>query len=398
MSKLEELIEELCPNGVEYIKLEKICEVYDGTHSTPKYIDKGIKFASVENIDNPLASKKYISEEDYQKYKIKPRTNDILMTRIGSIGTCYVINTNEDLAYYVSLALLRPDNKIIVSKFLKYCIESNHGKKELYKRTLVNAVPIKINKGDIGKITVPIPPLPIQEEIVRILDNFTDLTAELQAELQARAKQYEYYMTKLLSFDNVPYYALEEVCEIVDYRGKTPKKVSEGIFLITAKNIRKGYIDYEKSQEFISSNDYEEVMRRGKPKIGDILITTEAPCGNVAQIDREDIALAQRVIKYRPNEKILDSTFLKYILLGKEFQDKLMKNATGGTVKGIKGSKLHKLTIPVPTLEVQQKVVDSLSKFENLSNSISDGLPAEIDMRQKQYEYYRNKLLNFKEA
>ena len=160
----------------------------------------------------------------------------------------------------------------------------------------------------------------------------------------------------------------------------------------------KGYIDYEKSQEFISSNDYEEVMRRGKPKIGDILITTEAPCGNVAQIDREDIALAQRVIKYRPNEKILDSTFLKYILLGKEFQDKLMKNATGGTVKGIKGSKLHKLTIPVPTLEVQQKVVDSLSKFENLSNSISDGLPAEIDMRQKQYEYYRNKLLNFKEA
>ena len=180
-------------------------------------------------------------------------------------------------------------------------------------------------------------------------------------------------------------------------RGKTPKKTESGIFLVTAKNIRKGYIDYEKSQEFISGDDYSEVMRRGLPQIGDVLITTEAPCGNVAQVDRENIALAQRVIKYRPKNELLDSTYLKYILLGKDFQSKLDAASTGGTVKGIKGSRLHTLTIPVPSIEKQKQIVSILSRFEVLCSDLTSGLPAEIAARQKQYEYYRDKLLTFKE-
>lgn len=167
MTKLEQLIEELCPNGVEYRTLNTICNVYDGTHQTPQYTDSGIKFASVENIADPYATEKYISVSDYEKYKIKPQRNDLLMTRIGSIGVCTVIESDEPLAYYVSLALLRPDNSILNSRYLKYAIESLHCRKELRKRTLVNAVPIKINMGDIGKITLPVPPLPVQCEIVR---------------------------------------------------------------------------------------------------------------------------------------------------------------------------------------------------------------------------------------
>jgi len=166
--------------------------------------------------------------------------------------------------------------------------------------------------------------------------------------------------------------------------------------LVTAKNIRKGYIDYEKSQEFIAESDYDEVMRRGYVQMGDVLITTEAPCGNVAQVDREDIALAQRVIKYRPKTNMLNNTFLKYVLLGKEFQDKLLAQATGGTVKGIKGSRLHKLTIPVPSLAEQEKAVVLLSQFDSLLYNITSVLPAEIAALQKQYEYYRDKLLSFK--
>lgn len=158
-----------------------------------------------------------------------------------------------------------------------------------------------------------------------------------------------------------------------------------------------GFIDYEKSKEYISKDDYLEVMRRGLPKIGDLLITTEAPCGNVALVDREDIALAQRIIKYRPKRENVNRNFLKHYLLSKEFQDVLQKNATGGTVKGIKGSKLHELNVPVPPLEVQQRIVDILDRFDTLCNDISSGLPAEIEMRQKQYEYYRDKLLTFKE-
>ena len=97
-------------------------------------------------------------------------------------------------------------------------------------------------------------------------------------------------------------------CEYVDYRGKTPNKTENGVFLVTAKNVKAGYIDYEASQEYIAEEDYDEVMHRGMPQIGDVLITTEAPCGNVAQVDREDIALAQRIIKYRGHENQIDNT------------------------------------------------------------------------------------------
>ena len=196
MTQLEQLIEELCPNGVEYRTLNTICDVYDGTHQTPQYTDSGIKFASVENIANPYATEKYISVSDYEKYKIKPQRNDLLMTRIGSIGVCTVIESDEPLAYYVSLALLRPDNNKLNSRYLKYAIESLHCRKELRKRTLVNAVPIKINMGNIGKITLPIPALPVQRGIVCILDKFAELTAELTA----RKKQYEYYTEQLINF------------------------------------------------------------------------------------------------------------------------------------------------------------------------------------------------------
>ena len=146
----------------------------------------------------------YISKEDYNKYKIKPRINDLFMTRIGTIGKCAVYDKKIDLAYYVSLALIRPNNDVINTKYLKYVIESSIGQSELRKRTLVHAVPIKVNKDEIGKIILPVPSLKIQEEIIKILDKFDKLTNDilegLPAEIKARQKQYEYYRNKLLSF------------------------------------------------------------------------------------------------------------------------------------------------------------------------------------------------------
>ncbi len=212
-----------------------------------------------------------------------------------------------------------------------------------------------------------------------------------------RKKQYNYYRDQLLSFEEgeVEWKALGELCDYVDYRGKTPKKTTDGVFLVTAKNIRMGYIDYKTSQEFISLDDYDLVMRRGLPKIGDVLITTEAPCGFVAQVDREDIALAQRVIKYRSKSKFFLNSFLKHYLKGCQFQDKLQNAATGSTVKGIKGSKLHKLTIPIPPLAEQARIVAILDKFDTLTHSITEGLPREIALRQQQYAYYRDLLFSF---
>lgn len=189
------------------MKLFDMAQVFDGTHSTPNYQLSGIPFISVENISNIYGSDKYISKEDFDKYKIKPQINDVFMTRIGSIGKCSVFDRQLDLAYYVSLALIRPNTKIILPKYLKYVIESNIGKDELYKRTLVHAVPIKVNKDEIGKIVLPVPSIDDQKKIISVLDSFESLTESitvgLPAEIELRRKQYEYYKNKLLNFEEL---------------------------------------------------------------------------------------------------------------------------------------------------------------------------------------------------
>ena len=192
---------------VEWKKLGEVANVYDGTHQTPSYKDSGIPFISVENIGDIYSSRKYISKEDFDKYKIKPQVGDVFMTRIGSIGVCAVFDKQAEIAYYVSLALIRPNQEYVLPRYLKHIIESLTGCKELRKRTLVNAVPIKVNKDDIGKIVLPFPSLSEQRKIVDILDRFdtltNDLTAGLPAEIEKRKQQYEYYRDELLTFKRI---------------------------------------------------------------------------------------------------------------------------------------------------------------------------------------------------
>lgn len=191
------------------VLLNSVCDVYDGTHQTPVYTEAGVPFISVEDIDNIYATKKYISQEAFAKFRIKPQIGDVFMTRItaGIIGKCAVVVKDDDLAYYVSLALLRPNHTVLNSKYLKHYLESGVGRSELAKRILWNATPTKINKDDIGKIFILLPPLDVQERIVSILDRFdalcNDLTSGLPAEIEARKKQYEYYRDKLLTFQEV---------------------------------------------------------------------------------------------------------------------------------------------------------------------------------------------------
>ena len=147
---------------------------------------------------------------------------------------------------------------------------------------------------------------------------------------------------------------------IVDYRGKTPEKVDEGVFLVTARNIKNGIVDYSLSQEFVAKNDYEQIMSRGKPLLKDVLFTTEAPLGEVAQIDDTRIALAQRIIKFRGKEDVLDNTFLKYFIMSQQFQDSLMTFATGSTALGIKAERLGYLQQCIPTFKEQSQITNFL--------------------------------------
>lgn len=417
MSNLEELIERLCPDGVEYKTIRDICKkIASGgtpTASKSEYYNGYIPWLRTQEVDwkDILDTEIKITELGYNNSSTKwiPK-NCVIVAMYGATAAKVAIN-KIPLTTNQACCNLEIDERIAEYKYVYYWL----CKEYINLKSLGQGSQHNINANIIKNYKLPVPPLEVQREIVRILDNFTFLTTELAAELAARQKQYEYYRDLLLTFKSnestilnertnelelsgaIRWMKLGELCDYVDYRGKTPKKVDQGIFLVTAKNVRMGFIDYEKSKEYISKDDYLEVMRRGLPKIGDLLITTEAPCGNVALVDREDIALAQRIIKYRPKRENVNRNFLKHYLLSKEFQDVLQKKATGGTVKGIKGSKLHELNVPVPPLEVQQRIVDILDRFDTLCNDISSGLPAEIEARQKQYEYYRDKLLTFKE-
>lgn len=157
---------------------------------------------------------------------------------------------------------------------------------------------------------------------------------------------------------------LEDCMEaIIDYRGKTPTKTESGIPLITAKIIKNGAI--QPITEFISPDDYDSWMRRGIPKAGDIVLTTEAPLGEVAQLDERKIALAQRVITLRGKEGLLDNTFLKYLLISNYVQHQLDGRGTGTTVKGIKQSELREVILRFPSLTVQKAIAHILGTLDD---------------------------------
>ena len=152
-------------------KLEKYADVYDGTHQTPKYVESGIKFVSVEDIGNLYSTDKFITEEAYKKdFNIVPERNDILMTRIGNVGTPALVTSDEKIAFYVSLALLKC--KSIKSEYLYHYIKSEPFQNELWKRMLHIAFPMKINKGDIGQCIIQVPCLEEQQKIADFLSDF----------------------------------------------------------------------------------------------------------------------------------------------------------------------------------------------------------------------------------
>ena len=166
----------------EIRKLSEVSEVYDGTHQTPDYTESGVKFLSVENIST-LESEKYISEEDFEKdFKVFPEFGDVLMTRIGSIGVPNIVKTNEKIAFYVSLALLKPKKKTN-SLFMKSSIESNPFQEELWKKTLHIAFPKKINKNDISQSTIKCPSYEEQQAIGSYFSNLDNLINSYQEKI-----------------------------------------------------------------------------------------------------------------------------------------------------------------------------------------------------------------------
>jgi type I restriction enzyme, S subunit len=225
----------------------------------------------------------------------------------------------------------------------------------------------ELSGSKLGQVEIPLPSLPEQQRIVSILDEafaaIDKAKANAEKNLKNAKELFESYLQGVFENrgDGWEDYPLEAHIKLIDYRGRTPVKTESGTRLITAKNVKLGFLQLE-PQEFIAENSYINWMSRGIPNFGDVIFTTEAPLGNVAQIDTtEKLAFAQRIIVMQPNPTKLNQYFLKYLLLSNPIRGKILSKATGATVLGIKSSLLKKIEISFPkSLDEQQAIVQTL--------------------------------------
>lgn len=381
MSRIAELIEEQCPNGVEYKPLGEIAQLVRG-NGMPKtdFTESGVGAIHYGQIYTKFG----VWAEDVISYVSEEKAAKLAKVNPGDI---IITNTSENLDDVCKSVAWLGDEQIVTgghatvikhqqnAKFLSYYFQSVEFQK-LKKKYAFGTKVIDVSAKNLGKIKVPVPPLKIQEEIVRILDRFTLLEAELEAELEARRKQYAFYRDSLLNFENrgghTNVYELQDVLTIKngkDYKhlpnGSVPVYGSGGVMLSVS--------------DFIYSGP-------------SVLIPRKGSLGNLFYVDQPFWVVD--TIFYT----VIDTRLVlpKYVYYYLKKLDLASLNTAGG-VPSLTQSVLKKIKIPAPTLKEQVEIVEVLDRFDELVNSISSGLPAEIAARRKQYEYYRDQLLTFKE-
>lgn len=391
MSKLDDLIKEKCPNGVKYVKLIDVLAqpISDGPHETPRLIEFGIPFLSVQAIHDGIVDfdKKvgYISEEDHEEYcrKYRPKKGDILITKAATIGRLALVETDEVFNIWSPLGGIRVNDKYN-AKFLYYVLDTPSLQGAMKKAASKGSQP-NLSMRKIEQFIVPFPPLEVQNEIVQILDNFAELTAELTAELSNRKKQYEYYRDLLLNFDEneqrAKYVLLGDCCK-----------------MIVGGDIPKDAFSKTESSDFhipILSNGIGDNAIYGytnRARVTDACVTFSArgTIGYSALREKPFFPIV-RLICAVPDINILTPKYLYYVSQTLTFQ------VPKSGIPQLTVPMLSKYKIPIPSLEEQNRIAQVLERFDKITTDISEGLPAEIEARKKQYKYYRDKLLSFKE-
>jgi len=278
---------------------------------------------------------------------------DILISVRAPVGPVNL--ANQRICIGRGLAAIRPTAGRLLTSYAFYVLRSQEDK----ITGDAGAAFASINRADIEKIQIPLPPLEVQKEIVAEIEGYQKVINGARAVL-------DNYRPHIPIHPDWPEMELGEVCRFIDYRGKTPKKTKSGISLITAKNVRDGFIDPD-PREYIAEADYDSWMTRGIPQVGDVLFTTEAPLGNAAQVTSTDrFALAQRLIALCPNRELLIGGFLKDVLLSKCMREIILARQSGTTVYGIKASVLKEIRIPVPPLATQQAIVAEIEAEQML--------------------------------
>ena len=389
MSRLEELIQQLCPDGVEYVPLSELFFTRNGytpSKSNPEFWNEGsIPWFRMEDIrENGRIlsdSSQHISEKAV-KGQVFPE-NSIIVATSATIGE-HALVTVPSLANqrFTYLVLKEQYQDLFDSKFLfYYCFKLD----EYCKANLNQGNFASVDMKKFAKFEFPLAPLSVQQEIVRILDSFTELTAELNekltAELTARKKQYEFYCQKAFAFDNstIEWVTLSQIADIGTGNSNTNEELEDGKypFFVRSQEVRrKNTFEYDETA-IITSGDGVGV-------------------GKIFHYVEGKYALHQRAYRIHITDERVNPKFYFYYMKS-SFLSYIEKASFHSSVTSIRRPMLNNFPVPISSIEEQHRIVSILDRFDALCNDLTSGLPAEIEARKKQYEYYRDKLLSFQE-
>lgn len=386
-----------------------------------EWLKWNVRLSSERPTEEEQGRLRYISNEDIESWTGKLltespqstesdgrrfQTDDVLFNKLRPY-LAKVYHAAFDGVSSGELLCLRPSERVL-SRYLFWVVSSKGFIDSVDAETFGSKMP-RADWNIVGHQPLPMPQLDVQQRIAAFLDDKTAridaliarkhaLLGRLTEKRQALITQ---AVTKGLNPDvpmkpsgvdwlgEIPAHwsvrGLTKCTTRVDYRGATPEKSSSGIFLVTARNIKDGSIDYEISREFIPEDVYAQTMRRGFPEIGQVLFTTEAPLGEIAQVDREDIALAQRVIKFTTSTPDLGNDYLAYWMMSMPFQAQIRSRATGSTALGLKASKIVDLPCLLPPKTEQTAIVSlirsELKKIRDVEAALLKSLELQIESR-----------------
>ena len=386
MSRIDDLIAKQCPNGVEFKKLEKVCDI---ANNKRKPVESSLRISG----QTP-----YYGANNIQDYVegFTHEGNYVLIAEDGSASLeNYSIQYTEGKFWANNHVHVIKRGNELNNRFLFHYLRSMN-----FRPFLSGGERAKLTKAKMIEIKIPVPPLSIQQEIVKVLDAFT----KLEAELEARRKQYSHYRDKLLSFNDnirgvVSWKTMGEIGTFVRGNGLQKKDFTDsGVGCIHYGQIYTYYGTFaDKTKSFVSES-FAKKMR--KAHTGDLVIATtsendEDVCKAVAWLGKDEIAISGDAYIYRHS---LHPKYAAYFFQTEQFEKQKKRHISGTKVKRVSGDSMGKFLIPVPPMDEQERIVSILDKFDALVNDISEGLPAEITARRQQYEYYRNRLLTFQEA
>ena len=406
MSRLEELIQQYCPDGVERKTLRELGSFYGGLSGKAKEDFKGgnAKFISYKNIySNPSLNintdEKVKIAEGEKQHTIQ--YGDVLFTGSSETpdecGLSSVLTDHTDEKLYLNsfcFGFRLNDASLFLPGFLKHLFRSGELRLQIGK-TASGTTRFNVSKKRFATVSIPVPPLPVQEEIVRILDNFT----ELQAELQKRLQQNNYYRDNLLSFEgrtDVQWKKLGDVANLLSgFPFDSSLFADNGIKLMRGVNIKRGQLCFNKTDDRYWES--EKGLEKYIVNENDIVISMDGSLvgRSFGMVKKEHLPLllVQRVARIRSSSANINYI---YYCICNWFPDYVDKKKTQGAIPHISLKDIANFPIPFPSLLEQQKMVEILNHFDTLTNDLTSGLPAEIEKRRQQYEYYRDKLLTFK--